>query len=51
MSKPDPPSRLSRADFYNLINGKIDHQDDLVNQRVVWLVVSEASSSWPLSRW
>lgn len=42
MNDKEAQSRLSRADFYKLINGKVDHQDNLVDQRVSWLVISEA---------
>ena len=36
------PGDLSRAEFYQLIRGQIEHEDETVNQRVMWQIISQA---------
>ncbi|MDN5943217.1 MAG: hypothetical protein L0H94_15165 [Nitrospira sp.] len=33
---------LSLAELYRLIRGQIDHEDDMVNQRVLWSLLTQA---------
>jgi hypothetical protein len=36
------PGDLSRAEFYQLIRGQIEHEEETVNQRVMWQIISQA---------
>jgi hypothetical protein len=38
LSKED----LSCAEYYRLIRGQIEHQDELVNQRILWQIIAQA---------
>lgn len=38
----DPPKPLPTADFYQLIHGQIGNEDNSMNQRVNWLIVSQS---------
>lgn len=38
----DPPEPLSAADFYQLIHGQISNEDNSMNQRVNWLIISQS---------
>jgi hypothetical protein len=38
----DDAGELSRAEYYRLIKQQIDHQDNLVNQRVIWQIIAQA---------
>ena len=38
----DTSGDLNRAEFYGLIRSQIDHQDELVNQRVMWQIITQA---------
>jgi hypothetical protein len=33
---------LNRAEYYELIRGQIEHEDQTVNQRVIWQIISQA---------
>lgn len=33
---------LSQAEYYQFIKQQIDHQDNLVNQRVIWQIIAQA---------
>ena len=39
MAKPPSPSK---ADFYQLIRARIEKEDELVNQRLIWMVFSQS---------
>jgi hypothetical protein len=32
----------SKAEYYRLIRGQIEHHDNLVNQRVIWQIISQS---------
>ena len=32
----------TKAEYYGLIRGQIEHQDNLVNQRVIWQIISQS---------
>ena len=32
----------SKAEYYGLIRGQIEHHDNLVNQRVIWQIISQS---------
>jgi len=38
----DDSGELSRAEYYQFIKQQIDHQDNLVNQRVIWQIIAQA---------
>jgi Trk-type K+ transport system membrane component len=38
----DEAGQLSRAEYYQFIKQQIDHQDNLVNQRVIWQIIAQA---------
>ncbi|MBD1999057.1 hypothetical protein H6F88_16375 [Oculatella sp. FACHB-28] len=38
----DPPKSLPTADFYQLIHEQISNEDDSMNQRVNWLIISQS---------
>jgi hypothetical protein len=38
----DEVGELSRAEYYQFIKQQIDHQDNLVNQRVIWQIIAQA---------
>ena len=38
----DEAGELSRAEYYQFIKQQIDHQDHLVNQRVIWQIIAQA---------
>ena len=38
----DEAGGLSRAEYYQFIKQQIDHQDNLVNQRVIWQIIAQA---------
>jgi hypothetical protein len=38
----DKDGKLSLAELYSVIRGRIDHEDDLVNQRVLWILLTQA---------
>ena len=40
---PQNPGALSRAGYYHLIRSPIDHENQLTTQRVIWLLIAEAS--------
>ena len=33
---------MIRADYYKLVRGQIEHVQNMVNQRVIWLVISQS---------
>ena len=38
----DEGGELSCAEYYQFIKQQIDHQDNLVNQRVIWQIIAQA---------
>ena len=38
----DKNGELSLVELYGLIRGQIDHEDDLVSQRVLWALLTQA---------
>jgi hypothetical protein len=38
----NPPKSLPAADFYQLIHEQISNEDDSMNQRVNWLIISQS---------
>jgi hypothetical protein len=38
----DNDGDLSLAELYSVIRGQIDHEDDLVSQRVLWVLLTQA---------
>lgn len=38
----DSSGEQNRAEYYELIRGQIDHQDNLVSQRVTWQIITQA---------
>ncbi len=38
----DKNGELSLAELYGLIRGQIDNEDDLVSQRVLWALLTQA---------
>jgi hypothetical protein len=38
----DDSGEVSRAEYYRLIRSQIEHEDNLVNQRVIWQIISQA---------
>ncbi len=41
--KPTARERdMSQGEFYGLIRSQIEHEDELVNMRVIWLIISQA---------
>jgi hypothetical protein len=40
--KVDDAGELSLAEYYGLIRTQIEHEDTLVNQRVIWQIISQA---------
>jgi hypothetical protein len=40
--KVDEGGELSCAEYYQFIKRQIDHQDNLVNQRVIWQIIAQA---------
>lgn len=41
-NKVDAGGELSCAEYYQFIKQQIDHQDNLVNQRVIWQIIAQA---------
>ena len=38
----NPAGEQSKAEYYGLIRGQIEHHDNLVNQRVIWQIITQA---------
>jgi len=38
----DHAGEVSRAEYYGLIRSEIQHEDNLINQRVIWQIISQA---------
>ena len=38
----DQSGEQTRAEYYGLIRGQIEHHDQLVNQRITWLIITQA---------
>ena len=43
MVRPQNPGTLPRTGYYHLIRSQIDRENQLTTQRVIWLLIAEAS--------
>src|SRR5947209_4632982 len=37
-----PPDSLSPADYYRILRGQIEHEDNLISQRLSWFIMSQS---------